>query len=47
MVNYSVVSAIMPLLGAILTILAAIIGAIIGGRMTGNAMIKQTKENFN
>ena len=54
MTNYYIVSAILPLLTAIspaltaiLPILAAIFGAIIGGWITGNAMIKQTRENFN
>ena len=54
MTNYCIVSTILPLLtaisptlAAILPILAAILGAIIGGWMTGKAMIKQTRENFN
>lgn len=47
MTNNYIVSAILPLLTLILPVLAAIIGAIIGGLMTGKAMIKQTRENFN
>ena len=47
MTNYNIVSAISPLLIAILSLLSGIIGAIIGGRMAGKAIIKQTEENFN
>ena len=51
MTNYCIVSAILPLLTAIspalAAILAAILGAIIGGWITGKAMLKQTRENFN
>ena len=47
MTNNYIVSAILPLLTLILPVLAAILGAIIGGWMTEKAMIKQTRENFN
>ena len=47
MTNYNIVSAISPLLIPILSLLSGILGAIIGGRMTGKAVIKQTEENFN
>ena len=47
MTNNYIVLAILPLLTLILPVLAAILGAILGGWMTEKAMIRQTRENFN